>query len=374
MPIDRRTLFTTTSATGLLLSAAPGYGFGGGSAPNGAVYNLSGKLPQSRSISPENPTGAPGQGGKSISALGVGRKGRPMVVVHPGQETTMADIEGSGVIRRIWMTTDGRTPDVMRSLILRIFWDGQTHPSVECPIGDFFGFSHGKAQVFETSVHTCSRFWGLNFRLPMPFNKKARITFENPTKTKLRLFFTIDYTLEDHQDAPRLGYLHCAFRRENPTTLRKDFTLLEREGGRGRFLGAVVGVRRQDDKNWWGEGEFKAYLDGDSAYPTICGTGLEDYIGMGWGMGEQTGMLAGCLLNQGLHATFYRWHFDDAIFWQSDCRFTMQQLGWDGPGNKMVERQDDWAAAAFWYEQVPSQPLPPLAPLAERTAELWPKT
>jgi glycerophosphoryl diester phosphodiesterase len=318
------------------------------------IYRLSPDR-EPRSISFENPTGEKGRGGMASSNLGVGRKGAPAKTLDPGETIVLCDIEGSGVIRHLWMTTRNQ-PENLRSLVLRAFWEGQEHPSIECPLGDFMGFAHGTLGDYESAVHSVGEMAGMNFWLPMPFAKRARLTLSNERDARTRLYYQVDYTLEALAETEDLGRLHVSFRREDPTTLGRDFEILSKRNGNGRFLGCVLGVRVLDS-TWWGEGEVKVYLDGDTEYPTLCGTGTEDYVGLSWGMQETPYRYHGCNLNREGFVSAYRWHILDPIEWKREIRITIQQLGWAPDG--YVERQDDWSAAAFWYEPVPSAPLPP---------------
>jgi len=320
---------------------------------------------ESRSISFENPTGARGEGGQAASKLGVGRKGAPARTIKPGESVTLCDIKGPGTLRHIWITTQ-REPELLRSLVVRGYWEGQTHPSVECPLGDFMGFAHGKVTAYQSAVHSVGESAGMNLWLPMPFARRARFTFANEGRKPTPLFYQIDYTLGD-KHAKGVGRLHVLFRRENPTTLKQDFELLPPRQGKGRFLGSIIGIRALED-NWWGEGEIKVYLDGDKEFPTICGTGSEDYVGLSWGIQQTPFLYNGCSLNQKGFVSMYRWHLPDPIYWQKDCRITIQQIGWkDG----LYERRDDWSCATFWYEPVPSAPLPALPEVQARTGSVW---
>ena len=319
----------------------------------------------SRSISFENPTGAPGEGGKAASKLGVGRKGSPMRNLGPGKEVQLCDIGGAGTIRHIWMTTRGE-PANLRSLVLRAWWDGQEHPSIECPVGDFFGFAHGKVTAYDSAVHAVGEKAGMNTWLPMPFRTRARITLTNEGTKRVPVFYQIDYTLRDPHPED-VGRLHVLFRRENPTTLKQDFELLPKREQEGRFIGSVIGIRATHDK-WWGEGEVKVYMDGDDKFPTICGTGSEDYVGLSWGIQQTPFLYNGCSLNQKRFVSMYRWHLPDPIQWYKECRITIQQIKWD---QGLAEVTDDWSCATFWYEPVPSAPLPPLPDVEARTADIW---
>ena len=329
----------------------------------------------SRSISFENPTGAPGDGGKAASQLGIARKGSPMRVVKPDSMFVLCDIHGPGAIRHIWITTS-RAPLNLRSIVIRVYWDGQEHPSIECPVGDFMGFAHGKVMPYHSAVHSCGQNAGMNIWLPMPFKKHTYITFTNKGATEIPLYYQIDYTIGD-EIPDDVGRLHVLFRRENPTALLQDFTILPRRTGKGRFIGAVLGIR-YEDKDWWGEGEIKIYMDGDTDFPTICGTGSEDYVCLSYGMQQTPFFYNGCSFNdhEKGYVSMYRWHVPDPIYWKRECRITIQQIGWSPDiqkekGSGLYERQDDWSTATFWYEPVPSAPLPPMPDVAARTANIW---
>jgi hypothetical protein len=327
-------------------------------------YELSTGL-ESRSISFENPSGERGKGGQAASQLGVGRKGSPSWTLNPDDTIQLCDIRGRGTIRHIWMTT-ARDPANLRSLVVRMYWEDQDHPSIECPLGDFMGFAHGKVMAYQSAVHSVGASAGMNLWLSMPFTKRARMTIANEGKESVPFFYQIDYTLGDRHSRD-VGRLHVHFRRENPTTLTQDFELLPPREGRGRFIGSVIGVRALET-NWWGEGEVKVYLDGDTEFPTICGTGSEDYVGLSWGMQQTPFRYHGCSLNQKGFVSMYRWHLPDPIFWKKDVRVTIQQIGWN---DGLYERQDDWSCATFWYEPVPSAPLPEMPDQAARAADLW---
>ncbi len=322
----------------------------------------------SRSISFENPTGAPGEGGKAASNLGVGRKGSASRAIQPGETVQLCDIEGPGTIRHFWMTTQ-REPANLRSLVIRAAWDGQDHPSIECPVGDFFGFAHGKVMPYQSAVHSVGSSAGMNLWLPMPFLKRAKFTLTNEGDKPLPVYYQMTYTLGDkHPDD--VGRLHVLFRRENPTTERKDFELLPLRKNKGRFIGAVIGVRNLHPDQWWGEGEFKVYMDGDKEFPTIVGTGSEDYVGLSWGVQQTPYLYNGCSLNENNFVSMYRWHLPDPIAWRKEARITIQQLT-GMPGKGLVETRDDWSCATFWYEPLPSAALPPMPGVKARTANIW---
>ena len=207
----------------------------------------------------------------------------------------------------------------------------------------------------------------MNFWLPMPFKKKARITITNEGRLKHVFFYSLDYTLHDSLEEP-FGRLHVLFRRENPTTLKKDFVILPQRTGMGRFMGCVLGIRPLDE-NWWGEGEVKMYLDGDTEFPTIVSTGTEDYIGQAWGIKRKAYLYGGAPLSDRKNGFFslYRWHIQDPVYWKKDIRVTVQQIGLY---EDLIERQDDWSTSTFWYESVPSAPLPPMPSYDERAKDL----
>ncbi|MEN8249039.1 MAG: glycoside hydrolase family 172 protein [Bacteroidota bacterium] len=357
------------------------------------LYDLNTQL-ESRSISFENPTGEPGNGGKAASEIGVGRKGAPRKKIQPGETVVLCDIKDSGTIRHIWMTGGwmdhewlkdqgtGRNK-LLRTTVIRAYWDEQEHPSIESPLGDFMGLAHAKVTPYQSAVHSVGEKAALNFWLPMPFTKGAKITLTNESDVSFYLYYQIDYTIND-KHAEDVGRLHTLFRRENPTIKKQDFEILPKRIGNGRFIGAVIGVRTLYP-GWWGEGEIKFYMDGDTDYPTICGTGSEDWVGLSYGIQETTFQYHGCNLNYKSEETIkvpdhktgeprkmnteyismYRWHIKDPIYWEKECRVTIQQIGCC-----YYERSDDWSVATFWYEPVPSEPLPELPSKEQRVVDL----
>jgi len=353
------------------------------------LFNLNTGI-RSRSISFENPSGEKGQGGKSSNHLGIGRKGFPKKQIAPNEKVILCDIEGPGTIRHIWMTGDWKNKhQLLRTTIIRAYWDGQEYPSIECPLGDFMGLAHGKVTSYQSSVHSVGENAALNIWLPMPFLKQARITVTNESNISFTLFYQIDYTINDKHKED-IGRLHVCFRRENPTVLKKDFEILPKRTGKGRFIGAVIGIRTLYT-DWWGEGEIKFYMDGDTDFPTICGTGSEDYVGLSFGIQKTTFLYHGCNLIHNSDSVFqvkdyftkelkdmshqfisiYRWHLPDPVYWEKDCRVTIQQIGWSqNIKDHLFERQDDWSSATFWYEPVPSEPLPEMPSAEKRIMDL----
>jgi hypothetical protein len=343
----------------------------------GNIWRLSNS--KTRSISPENFTGGKGQGARAETGsasdfsrdLGQGWKVSPFVDIKADQTFIMADIHGSGAIQQIWITTQAN----WRFCILRIFWDDQDHPSVECPLGDFFSCGWGKfAQVSSLAVcvnprHAFNSYW------EMPFRKRCRITLTNLDGESIRLFYQINYTLtEIPHDA---AYFHAQFRRVNPLPFKEVYTILDGVKGNGHYVGTYMawGV---NSSGWWGEGEIKFYIDGDGVFPTICGTGTEDYFCGSFNFEDKekkryvefTTPYAGLpqiIQPDGLFQSqqrfgMYRWHIKDPIRFAEDLRVTIQALGWGGKrGNRRyVPLQDDIASVAYWYQALPTVPFPEL--------------
>jgi D-arabinan exo alpha-(1,3)/(1,5)-arabinofuranosidase (non-reducing end) len=281
----------------------------------------------SRAATFENPTGARGAGGAAHG----GRKGAPNRRLRPGERVVLADIDGPGVVRHIWMTFMPGPPQQMRGVWLEVFYDGASEPSVSVPCLDFFGVPHGRPVAFASALTTMQEGRGFNSWIPMPFHSNVRIELTNSSSHPTILYYQVDYTLQAELPT-ELGYLHVTFRREMPTTMGRDFVIAEGLRGPGRFLGCNVGVRVIDSGHWYGEGEVKIYRDGDEALPTICGTGLEDYVGSAWGLGAHHAPFAGAPLIVGRpeqpdFVGFYRWHVLDPIMYQQDLKVTIQQIG-----------------------------------------------
>lgn len=289
----------------------------------------------SRAVTFENPTGARGAGGHAHG----GRKGAPNRRIEPGERVVLADLEGPGVVRHLWLTVPPARPERLRALTLEVRYDGREEPSIAAPVLDFFGLPHGRPVAYHSMLTTAQEGRGFNAYLPMPFRERIEIAFTNHSERPTTLYYQIDYTLQPELPE-ELGYLHVAFRRENPTVQKRDFVITEGLDGPGRFLGCVVGVRVIDHANWYGEGEVKVFRDGDTDLPTICGTGLEDYVGSAWGMGQHDAPYAGAHLVLSGHGkeaegmgtqpdfvSFYRWHVADPIMFESDLKVTIQQIG-----------------------------------------------
>jgi len=324
-----------------------------------------------RAITWENRTGEPGAGGREAE----GRKGSPCIRdVPPGAVQTLMDVKGPGVIRHIWITIPDRGPEMLRNIILRMYWDHEPQPSVEVPLGDFFGVAHGRAVPLVSAWTTLTLGRGFNCFFPMPFETHARITFENDTGRPIQMFFfQIDYELLPSLP-PNTGRFHAQFRRQNPTVLKEDYVIVDNVRGPGMYVGTVIGVRSLE-AGWWGEGEVKMYMDGDTTHPTICGTGTEDYFCAAWGMDLYQTPYHGCTQNgpddfcENELVSLYRWHVPDPIRFRRSLKVTVQQIGW-GHG-KMFERSDDWCSTAFWYQLEPHHPFPALPDRAARLANIF---
>jgi hypothetical protein len=336
-----------------------------------------------RSISPENPTGEPGGGGRALDGtgaphardLGVGWKISPSVRIPAGRTHTLADIDGEGVITHIWATCH---PSAWRTLILRAFWDGESEPAVEVPYGDFFCNGWGEfAQVSSTMV-AANPHGGFNSYWPMPFRRGARVTVENVGDAEVTLYYQVTY---DEAPVPEdLGYLHAQWRRSNPLDDRTPHVLVDGVEGHGQYVGTYL-AWGANSNGWWGEGEVKFYLDGDEDFPTICGTGTEDYFGGAWdfevpgrGYVEFTTPYLGMpqvIRPDGLYVAqqrfgLYRWHLADAIRFASRLRVDVQALGWRA-GDRYLPLRDDIASTAWFYLDRPtaSRPAAPTADAME---------
>ncbi|GAB3890559.1 glycoside hydrolase family 172 protein [Spirosoma agri] len=337
---------------------------------------------QTRSISPENFTGEKGKGGmdelndtrpnhanakEAARDLGRGWKVNPFIRIKAGETFTLADIAGSGAIQHIWMTPTGN----WRFSILRVYWDDEKEPSIEVPVGDFFGMGWGEYAPLNSlpvSVNPGSAF---NCYWQMPFRKHCRITMQNINeKEPMNLYYQIDYTLTDVPDD--VAYFHAQFRRTNPNGYKKDLTLLEGVKGKGQYVGTFLawGV---NNNGWWGEGEIKFFMDGDTDFPTINGTGTEDYFCGSYNFDRGGQYVPFSTPYVGLHQVLkpdgtyksqqrfgmYRWHIMDPIRFGKDLRVTIQDLGWRS-GGRYLPQMSDVASTVFWYQTEPHAPFPKL--------------
>ncbi len=361
---------------GCLVCLTTGPAFAQGREFNGLNMSL-GDLPrlsnaQTRSISPENFTGEKGKGGMATEGtgkndareLGQGWKISPSVVINPNQTFVMADIKAAGAIQHIWMTPTGDN----RMNILRIYWDGEENPSVECPAGDFFACGMGEyTQV--TSLAVCvNPKSGFNCYWTMPFRKGCKITMTNIADKAMVLYYQIDYTMTSVPQ--NMAYFHAQFRRVNPLPDKQDYTIVDGIKGRGQYVGTYM-VWGSNSPGWWGEGEIKFFMDGDKEFPTICGTGTEDYFCGSYGFekpkgqGYQefnspyTGMPQVIMSEKQPRFGLYRWHIMDPIRFEKDLRVTIQALGWQSEG-RYLPLQDDLSSVAYWYQTEPHAPFPKL--------------
>jgi hypothetical protein len=334
---------------------------------------------RTRSISPENHTGERGSGGRCELAdgtarnaardLGKGWKVNPYIIIPAGQTFEIANIDGPGVIQHIWLTPSGS----WRNTILRMYWDGQETPSAESPIGDFFcsGWgSFGQLSSLAVCVNPGSAF---NCYWSMPFRTHCRITLENIDVKDVVIYYQITYALTEI--GADEAYFHAQFRRVNPLPYKEVYTIVDGIRGQGHYVGTYMawGV---NNRGWWGEGEIKFYMDGDTEYPTICGTGTEDYFCGSCDFEDPvahdkyltfTTPYAGLsqvitpdkLYMSQFRFSLYRWHIMDPIRFKENLRVTIQALGWRS-GGRYLPLQDDIASVAFWYQTAPTAPFPKL--------------
>ena len=350
-----------------------------------------GSLPQlhpnseSRMVSPENPTGEKGRGAMAIPNpsdpnlsfskpamdLGQGWKVRPFIKVAPHSTVTLMDVSGSGIIEHIWITTS-QDLNEGRAGVLRFYWDNERTPSVETPWTDFFAVGHDIFAPVHSLAVVDVPTTGLNCYWPMPFRKHARITFTNDSDREIPLLtYQIDY--EETPVSANIGYFHAQWRRAVVKRSHPEYTILDGVNGEGRYVGTFIALT-QLSSGWFGEGEVKFFLDGDTKFPTIVGTGTEDYFGASYDFPKiYSTAYTGCTL----HAvspdsppkwSLYRWHLMDPINFHKDIKVTIQDLGW-WPNGKFQPEADDISSVAYWYQKEPHTPFPPFPPLNER----WPR-
>ena len=335
---------------------------------------------KTRSISPENFTGEKGKGGMADSKneernvanarhaardLGQGWKVNPFII-NPEETFTLAEIDESGCIQHIWMTPTGN----WRYSILRIYWDDEKEPSVECPVGDFFGMGWGEYAHLNSLAVCVNPGSAFNCYWQMPFRKKCKITMENLADTPMRLYYQIDYCLtEVPEDA---GYFHAQFRRTNPVPYKDVYTIVDGIKGKGHYVGTYMAWQVNNNR-WWGEGEIKFFMDGDKQFPTICGTGTEDYFCGSYNFDRGGKYIEFSTPYAGLHQVIradgtyranqrfgmYRWHITDPIRFEKDLKVTIQDLGWRADRRYLAQRSDI-SSVAFWYQQEPHKIFPKL--------------
>ena len=332
---------------------------------------------ETRSISPENVTGEKGKGAMSLDGLakdcardlGQGWKISPYIFIQPGETVTLAEIDGPGAIQQIWMTMRG----VWRQNIIRFYWEDRGEPSVEAPVGDFFASGWGTfSQV--SSIPVCvNPGSAFNCYWEMPFRRKCKITMTNISDERTTLFYQINYTLTEIPED--CAYFHASFRRVNPLPYGEVYTILDNVKGQGHYVGTYM-AWGTNNNGWWGEGEIKFYIDGDSSFPTICGTGTEDYFCGSYDFenpethdeyvrfttpysGLNQVIVPDKLYLSQFRFGMYRWHIMDPIRFKRDLKVTIQALGWRN-GKRYLPLQDDIASVAYWYQTLPSEKLSPL--------------
>ena len=364
-------------------------------------------------ISFENRSGDKGKGGIENKTA----KGHAFDYLKAGDSVNIVNLNGSGTVRRIWMTFSDRTPEMLRSLKIEMFWNGSSTPAVSAPIGDFFGIGLGQRLPFQSALFSDPEGRSFNCIIPMPFKKSAKITITNESdKDLIQLFYDVDLIMEEHDDD--MLYFHTYWNRMNKTKLTEDFEILPKINGKGKFIGTNMGIKTDPalEDTWYGEGETKMYIDGDTKYPTIVGTGTEDYIGTAYGQQTYSHLYQGSPIadpKKGIFA-FYRYHIPDPVYFYEDIKVTIQSIGGAGkekvqefidkgihikpvtlhdrlkfiklldmdsstklndsslPENGWVNfyREDDVSSTAYFYLDKPENGLPKIANVEKRTNDL----
>ena len=322
---------------------------------------------RTRSISPENPSGSRGAGGRATSGtgahaareLGIGWKVSPSIDLPAGETIALVNVDGPGVLRHLWLTTDR---SMLRLLTLRAYWDGEQDPSIDVPLGDFFCNGWDELALLDSDMVVVAPAGGLNSYWPMPFREHARLTLHNSGDRSVPVYYQATY---DEQNVPdSAGYLHAQWRRSNPLGSPAIHTIVDGVHAHGRYVGTYLAIAPRAPR-WWGEGEMKFFLDGDTDYPTICGTGTEDYFGGAWNFDiegrYQTYSTAYLGLDQVLPRDqiyeseqrfgMYRWHIRDPICFERNLRVTLQALGWGDDGQYLPLVNADIATTALWYSR-----------------------
>lgn len=375
------------------------------------LFKMKGDV-ETRLISFENTSGAIGNGGKEND----GAKGHATETILPGAKRTLVDFEGSGIIQRMWYTISERNPVMLRSIRIQIYWDNSKKPAVDVPFGDFFGIGLGQKRPFESAFFSDPEGKSFNCFIPMPFRKHVKIVFYNESKSSVNLFYDVSI-LKTAPHANDVLYFHAYWNRKVENELGQDFEILPQIKGKGRFLGANIGVQTDSvyQGTWWGEGEVKMYIDADTKYPTINGTGTEDYVGAAWGLRTFNHQYQGCLVadNSLGYFAFYRYHVPDEIYFKNSIKVTIQEMGGTSleiardlykkglkfkpvianskngylklnamlnpplitdeqmrPGGVLFYRVDDYSSTSYFYLDKPMNDLPDLQPIAIRTFNL----
>ena len=332
---------------------------------------------------------------------------RDFVRVETGETATLCDIEGCGCIKHIWLTTFCQAPQFLRKLVLEMYWDGETNPSVRTPLGDFFGVGHAMSKHFVSlpiSMITLKRNGpngpygpAMNSFFSMPFGSHARIQIINQSEMPVEnLFYHIDYELYDEPIPADMGRFHATWNRENPCkavpqlvspsnaaadlagvnlTGEENYVALEATG-KGIYVGIVLNVDNFNVSNqqhpWFVEGDDMIFIDGESWPPSIHGTGLEDYFHSAWCFptGEYESPYYGTSLASDTQEHFgkwslYRFHVEEPIYFQKSIRVTFEH----GHNN---DQANDWSSVAYWYQLEPHKDLPALPDVEQRLARRWP--
>jgi hypothetical protein len=370
-------ILAASLSAGILLNPATraiGASFNGLEPNLGNLYRTSDAL--TRSISPENFTGEKGKGGMATegtgkhasSDLGRGWKVSPSVGIKAGTTFTLGEIKGPGCIQQIWMTPTGN----WKKSILRFYWDGEKEPSVECPVGDFFACGLGKYAQINSLAVCVNPGSAFNCYWQMPFRKSAKITLQNTDGKDMTLYYQVNYALGS---VPRdAAYFHAQYRLESPLAQKGTYTILDGVKGRGQYVGTYM-TWEVHSPGWWGEGEIKFFMDGDKEFPTICGTGTEDYFCGSYNFENRESKryqvfstpYAGLpqvlppdkIYEVGQQFSLYRWHITDPIRFERDLRVTIQALGWQ-QGGKYLPLVDNISSVAFWYQKEPHATYPPI--------------
>ncbi len=342
---------------------------------------------KTRTISPESPTGEKGKAAMAEplenspgEKLGKGWKSRPFVTIAPGEKFTLADISGEGVIKSIWITGE-----VDQGLIIRMYWDKSNMPSVECPLTDFFLYGWARPHLMEnwnegpnytvnSQLMCVNPNRGLNSFIPMPYRDGALLTLENRSSESKGVYYQINF--EERELPQDAGYFHAVYSPSVPVKYKEVHTLLDNVSGSGVYLGTALYVGLNRTSQWWGEGEFKFYIDGDDEFPTICSTGLEDYFGGAFNWDIEGNYTTYSTPYLGMHHverpdglyniqqkfSMYRWHVTDPIRFEENLRVTVQCLGWQTMDNGKIKhflpRQDDYISVSYFYLDKPSKTMP----------------
>jgi len=335
---------------------------------------------KTRSISAENFTGEKGKGGMATEGtgkdrakgLGQGWKISPSIIVEGNSTVTLGEIHESGIIRHIWLTCH---PQHWRNMIFRAYWDEEQDASIQTPVGDFFCCGWTERCNVNSLPISVNPAGGFNSYWEMPFRKSARLTLQNLGDDPVVVYYQIDYELTEV--SAEAAYFHAHWRRSNPLPFKEDYTIIDHISGRGHYVGTYLawGV---NNNGWWGEGEIKFFMDGDQEFPTICGTGTEDYFGGAWDFEQPDGQycafsapflgLPQVIKPDGLYRSqqrfgMYRWHMMDPIRFEQNLRVTIQALGWRNRTEherRYLPLQDDIASVAYWYQAEPHAAHPAL--------------